>query len=141
MLEMIRELGQGGAAVLLGLATGAGWVAAIVAPNCFYDGLDAGRADRQVRNLLKDVSTPTAFLLLAAGALGILGGAIGAGVCAILAALGFLTNAWTLKGFKRGEVPQGVKRRRSSQRIVAVGLTLLFTLVAAIGAVLAAVGV
>ena len=98
MLEAIREFGQGGAAVLLGLATGAGWGAASIAPNCFYDGLDAGRADRQVRNLLKSVSAPTVFLLLAAGALAILGGAIGAGVCAFIAAFGFFTNSWTLRG-------------------------------------------
>ncbi|MEM1037706.1 MAG: hypothetical protein AAGI14_13200 [Pseudomonadota bacterium] len=137
MLEAIREFGQGGAAVLLGLATGAGWVAAIIAPNCFYDGLDAGRADRQVRNLLKSVSAPTVFLLLAAGALAILGGAIGAGVCAFIAAFGFFTNSWTLRGFKKGETPPGAKRRRKSQRVVAVGLTLMFTLVAGIGAVLA----
>jgi len=141
MLDMIRDFGQGGATLLLGLATGAGWVAAIIAPNCFYDGLDAGRADRQVRNLLKAVSGPTAIMLLAAGALGILGGVIGAAVCAFLAAFGFFTNAWTLKGFKRGETPPGAKRRRSSQRIVAVGLTLLFTLVAAIGAGLSIFGV
>ena len=137
MLEAIREFGQGGATVLLGLATGAGWVAAIIAPNCFYDGLDAGRADRQVRNLLKSVSAPTVFLLLAAGALAILGGAIGAGGCACIAAFGFFTNSWTLRGFKKGETPPGAKRRRKSQRGVAVGLTLMFTLVAGIGAVLA----
>ena len=141
MLDTIREIGQGGAAVLLGLATGAGWVAAVIAPNCFYDGLDAGRADRQVRNLLKSVSAPTVFMLLAAGALAILGGAIGAGICAFMAAFGFFTNSWTLRGFKKGETPPGAKRRRKSQRVVAVSLTLLFTLVAAIGAGLAVFGV
>ena len=137
MLEAIREFGQGGATVLLGLATGAGWVAAIIAPNCFYDGLDAGRADRQVRNLLKSVSAPTVFLLLAAGALAILGGAIGAGVCACIAAFGFFTISGSRRGFMIGETPPGAKRRRKSQRGVAVGLTLMFTLVAGIGAVLA----
>lgn len=112
MLEFIREIGQGGAAVLLGLATGAGWVAAVVAPNCFYDGLDAGRADRQVRNLLKDVSAPTALLLCAAAALGFLGGAIGAAICAGLAALGFLRTLGRLHH----------QRRARSRKVYASGI-------------------
>jgi hypothetical protein len=141
MLEFIREIGQGGAAVLLGLATGAGCVAAIVAPNCFYDGLDAGRADRQVRNLLKEVSAPTALLLCAAAALAFLGGAIGAAACAGLAAFGFFANSWTLAPTKKGEVPKGVRQRHKTKRVVAVSLTLMFTLVAAIGAALAVFGV
>ncbi|MEM7493601.1 MAG: hypothetical protein AAF296_09485 [Pseudomonadota bacterium] len=141
MLDALQNFGQSGAVVLLSLATGAGWVAAIIAPNCFYDGLDAAPADRQVRNLLKAVSGPTAFLLLVAGALAFLGGAIGAGICAFVAAFGFFSNSWTLRGFKRGEAPPGAKRRRKSQRVVAVAFTLLFTLVAAIGAGLAVFGV
>lgn len=141
MLDLLREFGQGGAAVLLGIATGAGYVAAVIAPNCFFDGLDAGRADRQVRNLLKSVSTPNVFLLLAAGAFAVLGGAYGAAICAFLGALGFFANGWTLRGYKRGEVPQGVKRRRKTQRVVAVSLTLMFTLLTGIGAGLAAFGI
>ena len=141
MFELIKEIGQGGAAVLLGLATGAGWVAAIIAPNCFYDGLDSGRADRQVRNLLKAVSAPTALLLCGAAALGFLGGAIGAAICAGLAAFGFFANAWTLAPTKKGEKPKGVRQRHKTKRIVAVGLTLMFTAVAAIGSVLAVFGV
>lgn len=141
MLEFIREIGQGGAAVLLGLATGAGWVAAIIAPNCFYDGLDSGRADRQVRNLLRAVSAPTALLLCAAAALAFLGGIIGAAACAALAAFGFFANSWTLAPTKKGEAPKGVRQRHKTKRIVAVSLTLMFTVVAAIGAVLAVFGV
>ncbi|MBR9836066.1 MAG: hypothetical protein GYB42_13000, partial [Alphaproteobacteria bacterium] len=85
MLEAIREFGQGGAALLLGLATGAAWMMAIVAPNVSYDRLDASRADGHIRHLMKSGSDPIAFILLAAGALAILGGAVAAGVTAFLA--------------------------------------------------------
>ena len=107
----------------------------------FYDGLDAGRADRQVRNLLKSVSRSTGILLLAATALAFLGGAIGAAICAGLAAFGFFTNSCTLAPTSRENVPKGVRQNHKTKRIVAVSLTLLFTLVAAIGAGLAVFGV
>ena len=136
MLEGLQDSIRGGAILLMGLAVGAAWIMAIVAPNCSYDRLDAGRADGHVRQLLKSASDPIAFVLLAAGAMAILGGALGAGITSFLAAFGFFTNRWTLSSLK-GKAPAGVKRRRKSQRVVAVSLTLMFTLVAAIAAVLA----
>jgi len=139
MLEAIREIGQGGAILLLGLATGAAWIVAIVAPNCSYDRLDASRADAHVRQLMKSASDPIAFILLAAGALGILGGATGAGIVSFLAALGFFSNRWTLSKLKKA--PSGVTRRRKSQRVVAVSLTLMFTLITAIASIMAVLGV
>lgn len=139
MLEAIRDFGQGGASLLMGLAVGAAWIMAIVAPNCSYDRLDAGRADGHIRQLMKSASDPIAFVLLAAGALAILGGALVAGITAFLAAFGFFTNRWTLS--KLEKAPSGAKRRRKTQRVVAVSLTLMFTLVAAIGGVLAVFGV
>ncbi len=140
MLEAVREFGQSGAILVIGLATGAAWIAAIVAPNCSYDRLDASRADGHVRQLLKSASDPIAVLLLAGGALAILGGGIVSGITAFLAALGFFSNRWTLASFKRGETPPGAKRRRKTQRVVAVSLTLIFTLVAAIAAGLLMLG-
>ncbi len=139
MLEAIRDFGQSGAALLMGLAVGAAWIMAIVAPNCSYDRLDAGRADGHVRQLMKSASDPIAFILLAAAALAILGGAVAAGITSFLAALGFFSNRWTLSKLK--PAPAGAKRRRKTQRVVAVSLTLMFTLVAAIGAVLAVFGI
>ncbi len=139
MLDALREIGQGGATLLFGLATGAAWIMAVVAPNCSYDRLDASRADGHIRQLLKSGSDMIAFVLLGAGALSILGGALAAGITGFLAALGFFSNRWTLS--KLPKTPEGVKRRRKSQRIVAVGLTLMFTLVAGIGGVLAVFGV
>ncbi|MEM8616733.1 MAG: hypothetical protein AAGF20_07340 [Pseudomonadota bacterium] len=141
MLDFIRAFGQQGATLLLGLATGAAWIAAIAAPNCSYDRLDHSRADGHVRQLIKDSSAPIGFILLAAGALAILGGAFGAGICGFLAAFGFFSNRWTLSTLPKSEAPAGVRRRRKSQRVVAVALTLMFTFVALVGAILAAIGV
>ena len=45
MLDALRDFGQGGAILLLGFATGAAWMMAVVAPNCSYDRLDAGRGN------------------------------------------------------------------------------------------------
>lgn len=137
MLEIIREFGQGGAILLCGIATGGAWIAAIVAPNCSYDRLDASRADGHVRQLLKSASDPIAITLLAAAALAVLGNAIGAGITAAIAALGFFSNRWTLASFKKGEIPPGARRRRKTQRVVAVSLTLMFTLVSAAAGVMA----
>ena len=141
MLEIIRDFGQGGAILLIGVATGAAWIIAILAPNVSYDRLDASRADGHVRQLLKAGSDPIAILLLAAAALAVLGNAIGAGITAGIAALGFFSNRWTLASFKKGEVPPGARRRRKTQRVVAVSLTLMFTLVSAIAGVMAIMGI
>ena len=47
MLEIIREFGRDGAVLLLGLAVGAAWITAIVAPNTSYDNLSANQAEKQ----------------------------------------------------------------------------------------------
>ncbi|MEO0981554.1 MAG: hypothetical protein AAFX03_02750 [Pseudomonadota bacterium] len=137
MLNALTSAAGDFAVLLIGLAVGAAWIVAIVAPNCSYDRLDASRADGHVRQLLVSASTPIAGLLLASTALALLGGAWGAGILAAIAAIGFFTNQWTLAPKKRGETPPGVRRRRKSQRVVAVSLTLLFGGVAAIAGVLA----
>ncbi|MCR9194330.1 MAG: hypothetical protein NXH88_06340 [Hyphomonas sp.] len=141
MLETIRNFGQDGATLLLGLAVGAAWIVTIVAPNTSYDSLDATRADKHVRGLLKSASDPIAVVLLVAGGLAILGGALVSGVTAFLAAFGFFTNRWTLANFKRGETPPDAKEKRKAQRAIAVSLTLVFALVAAVAAVLAVLGI
>lgn len=141
MLETIRNFGQDGAALLLGLAVGAAWIVAIVAPNTSYDSLDGTRADKHVRGLLKSASDPIAVILLVAGGLAVLGGALVSGVTAFLAAFGFFTNRWTLANFKRGETPPDANEKRKAQRAIAVSLTLVFALVAAVAAVLAVLGI
>ncbi len=127
--------------LLIGIAVGAGWICAILAPNVFYEKLDGSRANTQVKNLLRTGSTPIAGLLLAAACCAFLSGLLVSGILALISSLGFFLNRWTLAGFKRGDTPPGAKRRRSSQRIVAVSLSLLFLLTASIAGLLAAFGV
>lgn len=141
MLETIRDFGQNGATLLLGLAVGAAWIVAIAAPNISYDRLDASRADKHVRELLRASSDPIAVILLVAGGLAILGGALVAGITSFLAAFGFFTNRWTLANYKRGETPPDANEKRKAQRAIAVSLTLIFSLVAAVAAILALFGI
>lgn len=138
MFEAIRNFGQDGAVLLIGLAVGATWVAAIVSPNTSYDHLTAKQADNHVRELLKSASDPIAVMLLVAAALAILGGAMVAGILSLVAAFGFFSNRWTLASVKSssGKTEDPGK----TQRILAVSLTLLFALVASAAAVLAILG-
>lgn len=140
MLDLVFDFGQTGAALLIGIATGAAWIMVIVGPNVSYDRLDQGRADAHVRALLQSGSDPIAVLLLASAALAILGGALVAGVCAGLAAFGFFSNRLLLASFKRGEVPKGARSNKKGQRAMAVGMSLLFTLVSAIAGLLCVLG-
>jgi hypothetical protein len=141
LLETIRDFGQNGATLLMGLAVGAAWIVAMASPNISYDRLDASRADRHVRELLRATSDPIAVILLVAGGLAILGGALVAGITSFLAAFGFFTNRWTLANYKRGETPPNADEKRKAQRAIAVSLTLVFSLVAAVAAALALLGI
>nr|WP_070959038.1 hypothetical protein [Hyphomonas sp. Mor2] len=141
MLNAIRDFGQDGAVLLLGLSVGAAWIVTIVAPNASYDHLNANNADKHVRELLRSASDPIGALLLGAAALSLLGGALIAGITALLAAFGFFTNRWTLANFKRGETPPDANEKRKAQRVIAVSLTLIFALVASAAAVLAVLGI
>ena len=140
MIEALRTFGQSGAVLAIGLATGAAWIMAIVVPNVSYDRLDYSRADGFVREMLKKGSHQITFILLVGSALAVLGGAVGAAIAAGIAALGFLTNQWTLSSLSGKTVP-GARRKRKTQRVVAVSLTLIFTLTAAAAAVMAMFGI
>ncbi|MAN45155.1 MAG: hypothetical protein GYB49_12460 [Alphaproteobacteria bacterium] len=122
------------------MAIGASWVAAIASPNCSYDKLDGSRADRHVRELLHMTSTPIAGMMLASGSLFLLSSSWAAGVTALLAAFGFFSNRWMLAP-KTGKNPKGVRTSRKGQRAVSVSLSLMFTLIAIIAAILAMVGI
>lgn len=141
MFDAIQTSAAGLAVLFAALATGAAWAVTMAAPNCSFDRLDYSRADGHVRQLLKDTSGPISALLLAATALGVLGGAYGAATLAGLAAIGFFTNRWTLAPRKKGEGAPGLRQRKKSQRIVAVSLSLMFGAVAGIAALLAVFGV
>ena len=138
MLDGFRDFSQLLSIVLFGFSCGCAWIAAIVGPNTSFDRLDYSRADGHVRLLLINASNHIAFALLAAAALSFLAGAVGAGVVGALAALGFFSNRWTLaRRTKEERAPKGVRAREKTKRVVAVSLTLIFTLVAAIATALA----
>ncbi|GAB5458048.1 MAG: hypothetical protein Hens3KO_10780 [Henriciella sp.] len=138
MLELIREFGQSGAILLMGIVVGAAWMMAIVSPNVAYDRLEEDDADGHVRQLLKSGSDTLAVLLIAAAAFAVLAGAIGAGITAALAAFGFFTNRWTLSNIDEADDNRPPSKR---QRMLAASLTLIFSLVATIGLGLAFFGV
>lgn len=138
MLDGLRDLAQALSIALFGFSSGCAWIAAIVAPNTSYDRLDYSRADGHVRLLLVNASGHVAFVLLAASALAFLSGAVGAGIVGALAAGGFFSNRWTLAPRTKAEkAPKGVRARDKTKRVVAVSLTLIFTLVAVIATALA----
>lgn len=141
MFESIQTIAGGVAVLLIGVATGAAWIVTVAAPNCSFDRLDYSRADGHVRQLLRDASAPIAIVLIAGAAAAALAGAYGAAILSALAALGFFSNPWTLSSLKKGEKPVGVKQRKKSQRVVAVGFSLMFAVVSGIAAVLAVFGV
>lgn len=142
MLEGMRDLAQALSIALFGFSSGCAWVAAIVAPNTSYDRLDYSRADGHIRLLLVNSSGHVAFVLLAAAALAFLAGSISAGIVGGLAAAGFFTNRWTLAPRTKEErAPKGMRTRDKTKRVVAVSLTLIFTLVAVIATALAIAGI
>ena len=126
--------------VFSAMAIGASWVAAIASPNCSFDKLDGSRADRHVRELLHQTSTPIAGMMLASGAFFLLATSWAAGITALLAAFGFFSNRWMLAP-KTGKNPKGVKTSRKSQRQVSVSFSLIFTLIAIVSASLGVIGI
>ena len=124
MFDMIQSVAGNLAVLMAALATGAAWIACIAAPNCSFDRLDYSRADGHVRQLMRDTSGPIAVILLAACALAVLASYYGSATLSGLAAIGFLSNNWTLAPKKKGESspPPGVRHRKKSQRIVAISL-------------------
>ena len=142
MLAYISQLSGDLAIALLGISVGAGWIVVIVSPNSSYDGNDStARADTQIKRLLKDSCVPIALMLMAAGALSILAQNWVAGATSFLAAFGFYSNRWTLAPKKRGSTPPGVRTRRKEQQKLAMGMSLMFLVIAVIALVLGVMGI
>lgn len=129
----VASLGAGGAAA-------SGWTAAVIVPNTAFDGLDAGRADRMIRRVVSATAGFQALLLGVATGAALIGGARAAAIVSAVCAIGFLSNVWTLAPRKDKAAP-GTRKRTSTQRVVAVALTLIMTIAALSAAVLAAFGV
>jgi hypothetical protein len=103
------------------------WLTAVViVANSAFDGLDHG-----CRSMLRKVIAATAgfqaaLLGIATGA-ALLSNARAAAIVAGVSALGFLSNVWTLAP-RRDKAPEGLKKKNSTQRVVAVALTLVMTM-------------
>lgn len=131
---------NGAAALTAGGAAASGWTAAVITANTAFDGLDHGRADRMLRKVISATAGFQAALLgIAAGATLITGARVAAIVCG-LCALGFLSNIWTLAP-RREKAPPGMRKKNTAQRVVAVSLTLIMTITALSGGILAAFGI
>jgi hypothetical protein len=128
------------AALLAGGAAASGWTAAVIVANTAFDGLDHGRADRMLRKVISATAGFQAALLGIAAGLALVSGARGAGIVAIVSALGFLSNVWTLAP-RRDKAPEGLRKKNSTARVVAVALTLIMTLAALAAGVMAAIGI
>ena len=63
-----------------------------------------------------------------------------AGITALIAAFGFFSNRWTLANIKSSGSKTADQKPGKTQRILAVSLTLVFSAVAATGAVFAMIG-
>jgi hypothetical protein len=128
------------AAMFAGGAAASGWTAAVIVANTAFDGLDHGRADRMLRKVISATAGFQAALLGIATGAALLSGATAAGIICAVAALGFLSNVWTLAP-RRDKAPDGLRKKNSTMRVVAVALTLIVTLVSVAAAVMAAIGI
>jgi hypothetical protein len=123
-------------------AFAAGWTAYfsfMIAPQAFRD-LDQGRADRFVRNAMKN-GHPLAALVCVGSAVfaalsGAMGGATAIGLCAGM----YLMAAWALAPRTDTRPPPGGKRVLKTARIVASMITALIILVALVACGMIAFG-
>lgn len=141
MLENLQDILTSLAAMLCGFAVGGTWVGVVIVPNESFDHMDHTRADRNVRETLVAASTPISIMLIAAAALSVLGGALGAGVVAGVSAFGYMTNRWTLAPRKPRSAPPGARQRKKTQRVVAVALSLIFGVGSLAAGIMAAIGI
>lgn len=128
------------AAMCAGGAAASGWTGAVIVANSAFDGLDHGRADRMLRKVLAATAGFQAALLGIATGAALLSNARASAIVAGVAALGFLSNVWTLAP-RRDRAPEGLRKKNSTQRVVAVALTLVMTITALTAAIMAAFGV
>ncbi len=128
------------AALCAGGAAASGWTGAVIVANSAFDGLDHGRADRMLRKVLAAAAGFQAALLGIAAGAALLSNSRAAAIVAGVAALGFLSNVWTLAP-RRDRAPEGLKKKNSTQRVIAVALTLVMTITALAAGVMAAFGI
>ncbi len=135
MLQTLTQFASDLGLIFCALSVGAAWVTTIASPNCSFDKLDGSRADRHVRELLRQTSVPMAAMMTIAGAFFLLATSWAAGATAFIAAFGFYSNVWMLAP-KTGKAPHGSKSSPKAQRAVSVSFSLIFALAAVIAAIL-----
>lgn len=128
------------AALCAGGAAASGWTAGVITANTAFDGLDHGRADRMLRKVITATAGFQAALLGIATGAALISNARAAAIVCGVCALGFLSNIWTLAPRREKALP-GARKKTSTQRVVAVALTLLMTITALTGGIMAAFGV
>src|ERR1700754_44178 len=106
-------------ALCAGGAAASGWTAAVIVANTAFDGLDHGRARRMLRKVIAATAGFQAALLGIAAGAALLSNARASAIVAGISALVFLSNVWTLAP-RRDKAPEGLRKRNSTQRIVAV---------------------
>jgi hypothetical protein len=119
-----------------GAAAAVGWSVAVIVAREAFDGLDHGRADRQLRRVIRAAVPLQSGLALAAAAAAGMAAAPAAAILAALAALGFLANRWVLAP---RDLPPGRRAGKvSALRTLAVSLSLLMAALAVAAAIAAA---
>jgi hypothetical protein len=136
----LAEILHAVAAMLCGAAAASGWTASVIVANTAFDGLDHGRADRMLRKVIVATAGFQAALMGGAAGAAVFSGATAAGIVAVVTALGFFSNVWTLAP-RRDKAPEGLKKKNSTMRVVAVSLTLIMTLAALVAGVMVVLGV
>ncbi|MBU6372280.1 MAG: hypothetical protein KJS97_06075 [Alphaproteobacteria bacterium] len=134
----MEQLGQGVALVVAGMTLG--WTAFfsfVIAPQAYRD-LDTGRAGRFVRNAMKNGHPAVATFAFVSAGFAVLGSAMAGasvmGVCGVL----YLLALWALAPRDDERPPPGGKRKLSTARIVAAGLTAMIMIAVCVGIVLIA---
>jgi hypothetical protein len=136
LVEILHAVG----AMMAGGAAASGWTAAVIVANTAFDGLDHGRADRMLRKVIVATAGFQTALMGIAAACAFLSGAMAAAIVSVITALGFFSNVWTLAP-RRDKAPEGLRKKNTTMRVVAVSLTLIMTLAALVAGVMVALGV
>jgi hypothetical protein len=133
----MSDFGAGLALIFAGAALGwTGFFSFVVAPMAFRD-LDQGRADRFVRNAMRNGHPVLAGLAWIAAGGALIAGALAGAVVLALAGAMYLLARWTLAPREDKRPPPGGKRVLKTSRIVASGMTAFIMLLVLAGAVLA----
>lgn len=123
MAQELADIAKG--AALLSAGAALGWTAlfSFVAAPVAFKHMDAGRADRMVRNIIKTGHGALGLICFVAGGASLLSGAIAGAVVSALAGAFYLMCQWTLAP-RDDPRPPGARRQMKGQRVVASLLTV-----------------